>query len=424
MRNIGLLLILGLIVTAALAASMGGWARQGSPGASAQDELSITVGLDMDPTGNSCSGPELDCTLGSIEQCVSVPNQEGHEFNIDLWVSGLDNGFSIFNDNLSFPQDSLIVQSIDPANAAFILTAQAVGSAVENNSEPTPDPPGGTFTDEFHVNINDNGSPELTPPFTKGVLNRFTMRVAAGATSGLHTLSLSGPPIAAYLDNEMTQYAVEALNSGQVAIGVDCPPVTTTPTPTPTPSPSPTATPSVTATPTPTGTPPAGAVSLVSGWNDSCYQGQTQAIGDAFAPVAAQVQAVYRMRPDQGFDRWFPTRTDLSTIDTLNPFDQLFILVADGATWTVQPVAQPPSSATLNSGWNSVCYLGGGKDTATAATGISGAFSIMYSLPPNQAWLRYVPGQPDVSTLTQLDTFTSVLILMTASEGGTWAFSP
>jgi hypothetical protein len=160
----------------------------------------------------------------------------------------------------------------------------------------------------------------------------------------------------------------------------------------------------------------------VAGWNDSCYQGQSQAIADAFASVTTGVQAVYRMKPDQTFDRWFSTRPDLSTITTLSPFDQLFILMTGAGVWTVQPLAPLPSSATLNPGWNSVCYLGGGKDTTAAAAGIGGGFSIIYNLPPDQTWRRYVPGNPDVSNLARLETYTSVLILIT--EGGTWAFSP
>jgi hypothetical protein len=140
--------------------------------------------------------------------------------------------------------------------------------------------------------------------------------------------------------------------------------------------------------------------------------------------VIANVQAVYRMKPDQTFDRWFPARAELSTITTLNAFDQLFILMSDNAAWTVQPAAELPASAVLNFGWNSVCYLGGGEDTAAAAAAISGAFSIMYSLTPDQVWSRYVPGQPEVSNLTRLETFTSVLILITDPAGGTWAFSP
>jgi hypothetical protein len=160
----------------------------------------------------------------------------------------------------------------------------------------------------------------------------------------------------------------------------------------------------------------------VAGWNDSCFQGQAQDIQTAFATVVANIQAVYRMRPDMGFDRWFPTRAELSTITTLSPFDQLFILAGSGATWTVQPLASLLPSATLNAGWNSVCYLGAGSDTTAATASISDAFSIIYSLSPDQTWKRFIPGQPDASNLGRLETFTSVLVLM--SESREWAFTP
>jgi hypothetical protein len=129
---------------------------------------------------------------------------------------------------------------------------------------------------------------------------------------------------------------------------------------------------------------------------------------------------------NQTFDRWFPARPEpeVSTITTLSPFDQLFILADNDAIWAVQPSAPLPSSAPLNPSWNSLCYLGGGKDTAAATAGISGTFSIIYSLTPDQVWRRFVPGQPEVSNLARLETFSSVLILMTDPAGGTWAFSP
>ena len=207
-----------------------------------------------------------------------------------------------------------------------------------------------------------------------------------------------------------------------------------TPTPTPgTPAPTPDTptstpgTPTSTPTPTPgtpTPTPPPGTVPLVSGWNDSCYQGATKPIAEALANVADGVGAVYRMNPDTTFGRWFPARPEVSTIADLNPYDRLFILMSLDTVWNVEPDGSPPDSLPLASGWNSVCYLGMGKDVDSATAGMSGSFAVLYSLAPDQAWRRFIPDRPEVSNLTRLETFTSVLILVTADGGALWTFDP
>jgi hypothetical protein len=160
----------------------------------------------------------------------------------------------------------------------------------------------------------------------------------------------------------------------------------------------------------------------MTGWNDSCYQGSEQQIDDALGGVAG-VQAVYRLK-SQTFERWFPGRPELSTITTVSPFDPLLILTTDGAAWTVMPNSDSPSSTPLSSGWSSICYLGDGKDTAAAATGIMGDFAVMYTLTPDQSWRRYIPGRPEVSNLERLETYTAVLILVTDPDGALWTFEP
>ena len=434
MRSTALILVLGIILIAALAVSIGTWGH-GSRGASAQDESPITVAIDMDPAGNTCPGDGVtDCTIGTIEQCRSVPATAGTTFDIDTVVTGLWQGYSGFNYDFSFPDTTsgakLTVTAEVEGDPAVNLIMQLPGSEHTSLGEGVPD----VTSPHFNV-VGDLTVPgsETTPPWTQGMLVRYTFQVGADPTPGVYGFGFAN---LALIDVQGAEYPAKTVwdyNSapqfGVLALGVSCPPLATlSPTPTPTvtptvtPTATPTATPSTSVTPTPTGTPSPGTVSLVAGWNDSCYQGQAQDIDDAFAPVLANVQAVYRMMPNQSFDRWFPARPELSTITTLSPFDQLFILAGSGAMWTVQPLAELLSSTALNGGWNSVCYLGGGNDATAATAGISGAFSIIYSLSPDQAWRRYIPGQPEASTLTRLETFTSVLILM--SEPRTWAFSP
>jgi len=198
------------------------------------------------------------------------------------------------------------------------------------------------------------------------------------------------------------------------------------PIPTPTPTPAPATTPTPTATPTPapsptaTPTPPGPSVA----WRHSCYLGPAQPPEDALAAISGDVLAAYRLRPDQGYDRWFPARPDVSTMTVLDPYDALFILMASDAAWPQEPWGEPPTSVNLAFGWNSVCYTGQTKDAETATQGIDGDFAIAYTLPPDQAWQRFVPGRPDATTLTQLDSFTPVLILITEESGALWEFEP
>jgi len=192
------------------------------------------------------------------------------------------------------------------------------------------------------------------------------------------------------------------------------------PTPTPTPgTPTPTPTPG---TPTPMPTPPPGTITLVGGWNTPCYIGPEQPIEDALADVNAHVLAVYRMRTDLGFDRWFPNRPEVSTLTAVSPYQPLIILMSQYGFWPHEPSGTPPLSVPLAGGWNSVCYAGATKDVQAATAGIVENINVLYTLASDQKWRRFIPGRPDVSTLGQLESSTAVLILVTNPDGVLWMF--
>jgi hypothetical protein len=164
-------------------------------------------------------------------------------------------------------------------------------------------------------------------------------------------------------------------------------------------------------------------VSLVQGWNDSCYVGPEQPIEDAVADIAGDIVAIYRFRnEEQMWGRWFPGHPGISTITTLNPYDQLFLLVAANAQWLMEITALP-ASVDLGLGWNSVCYAGVDKATEEATADIAGDLSILLTYGSDQMWRRYMPGLDWANNITTLYRFTSVLMLVTA-EGATWVFDP
>jgi pimeloyl-ACP methyl ester carboxylesterase len=201
---------------------------------------------------------------------------------------------------------------------------------------------------------------------------------------------------------------------------------TPTATPSPTPSPTPTRTPTPTPTPTPTATAlPSMSVPMVAGWNDKCYVGEEAAIEDALGGIASKVLGVYRLdASSQDFGRWFPGRSDLSDISTVKPYDQLFLLMSAAATWEQEQSTAQQASVSLVQGWNSICYMGQQKAVAEATSGIADKLSILYMLRDSQAWDRYVPGRSDVSDITQLKPYDSVLVLVTQAGGAQWIFNP
>ena len=210
----------------------------------------------------------------------------------------------------------------------------------------------------------------------------------------------------------------------------DTPPPSPTPTPTPSPSSTPAPTGSTTPTPAPTGTTTATTTATPTAtpipntrWSYSCYLGLAQATEEALAPVNGSVLAAYRLS-EHGYDRWFPGRPELSTMTALAAYDALFLLMDKDATWAQKPQGQVPAGAELAPGWNSVCYAGLTMDTQEATDDIANQFAIAYSLASGQAWMRFIPGKPDASSLNELASFTPVLILVTDGDGAVWSFGP
>jgi hypothetical protein len=160
-----------------------------------------------------------------------------------------------------------------------------------------------------------------------------------------------------------------------------------------------------------------------AGWNYACYTGPEAPIETALASLVDETSVVYRMRPDQGYDRWFPSRPELSNIAALSPYQALLVLTSTAATWNQTTAGPEPDSVDLAQGWNSVCYCGQAQDMEQATAAISGDFTILYAF-DGQAWRRFVPGRPELSSISQLEHCQAVLVLATRQGGTSWAFGP
>jgi hypothetical protein len=359
------------------------------------------MGIDPETTGNTAS------TLGALESCVrvDVPSpsfDDVSDYNIDVYIKGDVQAPIAYDVSLNYDQG--IVHIAAPGTNDLIKLPGAVSF-----SDTLPDSDGRFIAGAGYV----TGGPGAAGD---GALVRLGLDIGG---SGVVTFTLNPPPASAYASGAGSHNLT--LVSAQLAINQDC--STVPPSPSPTPAPS-TPTPGTPTPGTPMPTPPPGTVMLVSGWNNSCYIGPEQPIEDALADVADHVLGVYRMRADQGFDRWFPNRPEASNITTVSPYQSLFILMGQYAFWPHEPSGTPPTSVPLVRAWNSVCYAGQTKSPGDAAAGLAGGFVIMYRLGSDQGWRRYAPARPELTNIVQLNQYDTVLVLVNHEGGTSWTFDP
>jgi len=451
------LLAVGFLVTAWLASlsivACGGRAEAERIGAAALG--TVEMGIDPDTTGNTAG------TLGTLERCVRVdiPSptfDDISDYNIDVYVKGdtqapiaydawvtyaavndgcpavadPETGDACFNTvdddgdgtvNDGCPQVGPSAESDDQCegqdkvdddgDAIVHVAAPGTDARIKmpgalDLSEALPDSDGTFAAGAGYL----SGGPGTTGD---GALVRLGLDIGG---SGVVTFFVNSPPHSAYVSDAGPHNLT--LMPAQLAINENCPAVPPAPSPTPTPS---TPTPG---TPTPLPTPPPGTILLVGGWNNPCYVGPEQPIEDALADIADQVVAVYRMRADQGFDRWFPNRPEASTITAVSPYQPLLILMSQYGFLPHEPSGTPSASVPLASGWNNVCYTGQTKSAEDATAGVAGGFVIMYRLGSDQGWSRYVPARPEVSNIIQLSQHDALLMLVNQESGTTWTFDP
>jgi YVTN family beta-propeller protein len=152
-------------------------------------------------------------------------------------------------------------------------------------------------------------------------------------------------------------------------------------------------------------------VTLAPGWTYACYFGHEGPLDDALAGARDKVSAVYRPGPDGGYDRWFPNRPGLSTISSVRPREALFILAEDYAPWVQEP-SEAGSDLALALGWNSICYVGETKEAAVALGEMSDQIAVSYGLAADGTWQRFIPGRPELATMTYVRSFSPLIVLI------------
>jgi hypothetical protein len=253
--------LLAFVSSALIAAIALGLSGNNEDGALAQGQ--ITIAIDMDPynsPANTCPGDGVhDCTVGSIDYCLSIPAAQGTTFDVDVLVTDLWNGYAGWNGLLAFPDTATgakltMTAQVEQEPLVNLVMQSPNSGPIISISETVPDPPGQySFGSPHTAMVADFGTKETTPPWTRGVLTRVTFEVGPGAVPGVYGLSLTPDAYCvadqfgeACYDAKVLDYN-SALRYGVLALGVPCPPLGT-PTPTPTPSPTP--------EPTPPPTPP------------------------------------------------------------------------------------------------------------------------------------------------------------------------
>jgi hypothetical protein len=269
----------GLTLAAVLAVGTLAWGN-GPETAGGQEPM--VIGYDMDTAGNECPADGTDCSVGPIDACVSL--NPGDSLQFDVFLQGMPEGenFSAFDLKIVWgPPDWLDITERIHNSASVNLLVQILGSAlIDMSPQELP-----VVSSPLIISAVDFALPvgrydEANPPYTQGVLGRYSGQVAADTAPGLYALTLDSEFASVYKSSPedlCELYGCDILDGnhspqyGLVAVGEDCPAGPTTPepgaqtspvataAPTETTAASPTGSPAVTPTPLPATTPPSPA---------------------------------------------------------------------------------------------------------------------------------------------------------------------
>jgi len=192
-------LILAAIIALAFAAFPAGAAAQGE----------LTMGLDMNPEGNTAT------SLAARDSCRSISS--GDQFQVDVFATNVKD-LAAWQADLLY--DASIV-NIVAVEVSGLFQAQNGDQVIDGSPEPLPDNDGARLVSGLDLGPNDSGS---------GVLERITVKaVSAGTTD----LTLDGPILAAAASEGSSGGGIGDTNGdglfdgplaqGLVAVGQPCP---------------------------------------------------------------------------------------------------------------------------------------------------------------------------------------------------------
>jgi hypothetical protein len=205
MKRISKILLLGGVAAAAFVALlaalfllMPGGGEDSAEASGGTGNPPTIFGIDVDPTGNSCTPPIEDppqdgyCTLGTIDKCIRVESTEtgtypGPVFNVDVFLDDIPTGKDLAGGDWFMHYDSahLKVNRILPSPArcnAWLLGMKLGSGCADNGERPTvalPDTNG--ILNVSMVDGNGQLSAELpgVAGQDRGVLDRYELAVTA-----------------------------------------------------------------------------------------------------------------------------------------------------------------------------------------------------------------------------------------------------
>jgi hypothetical protein len=229
----------GLTLAAVLAVGILIWGN-GAETAGGQEPM--VVGFDMNTAGNECPADGTDCSVGPIDNCVSL--NPGDSLQFDVFLQGLPEGEDFAGSDFSIqwgPPDWLDVTERIHTSASVNLLVQISGSAPVDLSPqelPVTSSPHTASIIDFALPVGRND--ETNPPYTQGVLGRYTGQVAADTTLGLYALTFDLNFLSIYNSTPQNLCDIydcdvwdgnHAPQYGLVAVGQECPAGPTTPEP-------------------------------------------------------------------------------------------------------------------------------------------------------------------------------------------------
>jgi hypothetical protein len=148
-----------------------------TPAATVSESASLFFGYDMDVAGNSATA------LGEVDRCVQVSAEDEDEFQVDVFIDMLiQDSMAGFQYDIGFPDN--VVEVVGQDHAMLLVQEPEANTVDLGDSVPDSSSP-------HLVAFADLGTAEFSPPYTQGVVGRYTFRVLPTAPSGFYALTLT-----------------------------------------------------------------------------------------------------------------------------------------------------------------------------------------------------------------------------------------